>query len=410
MRSALPPDSHRGIAGASRPSPQGLLLASFLVLVTALGCALHRQAAPRPAAAPSASAVAAPAVADVSLDPRPLTAAEASSYLGDAACARCHPNAYREHRRTRHSGTLRRVRVEGPLFANGNVVVDPRQGLRYHPVLAGGRGTIEVSDGRRSGRIAADYVLGTGRNAMTFLSGVGTEACYKLRLTYYTQPKKWDFTPSELPGDPISAPPGVLQTGRELDACLLCHATTLVRDVYGLRLRESRFGVGCERCHGPGKPHVEAVESTRTDPHIERLGRAVPARINELCGTCHHTSKSLTTDSARTERNLPRFQGLALERSACYRKSGTLSCVTCHNPHRDAAAGAAGYDTHCLSCHQPSPGQPQNKPCPINPRSGCTACHMPAQRIAGIPFTTYHTHWIRVWARTAGDGGKQRPE
>ena len=385
-----------------------MLLAAALALGGCSAFATRHPAAKPDSPTPVAAVPPAKRVSgDVRYVVRALTAAQASGYLGDAACAGCHPQASKEHWASRHARTLRRVtsKLDGPYFAGGNQVWDFKRGLVYHTATAGSRCLLTASDNQRSGAAPADYVLGTGRNALTYLSESDRNRYLKLRLTYYTRPKQWDYTPSELPGDPISGPPGVVETGIALEQCLACHVTVLRRDEDGLDLSHSQLGVGCERCHGPGSAHVKAASARRPAGSMEHLQTASPSEINTLCGECHHTSKTVDLQSPRTQENMPRFQGLALEQSACYQKSGRLSCVTCHSPHADASADLRSYDRICSSCHQPHSTQ---KACPVNTRGGCTNCHMPKQEIAGIPHTIYRTHLIRVW-RKAGAATSPTP-
>jgi hypothetical protein len=92
-----------------------------------------------------------------------------------------------------------------------------------------------------------------------------------------------------------------------------------------------------------------------------------------------------------------------MELSACFQKSGALSCISCHDPHRDAVPETAHYDAVCRRCHSnptsdtAATSAVAHTVCPKNPRSGCTGCHMPRQQIKGIPFATYRTHWIRAY-------------
>jgi hypothetical protein len=52
----------------------------------------------------------------------------------------------------------------------------------------------------------------------------------------------------------------------------------------------------------------------------------------------------------RTDPLAVRFPGTTLTWSQCYSKSGgSLDCLTCHSPHRDAEKTPAFYDTRRLS-------------------------------------------------------------
>ncbi len=93
-----------------------------------------------------------------------------------------------------------------------------------------------------------------------------------------------------------------------------------------------------------------------------------------------------------------RFQGATLTWSRCYTESdGGLSCVTCHDPHRDAETEPAHYEAACLRCHGPGPDRARKRPttCPVDASGDCVRCHMPPAR-GVVPHITFHDHHIRV--------------
>ena len=86
-----------------------------------------------------------------------------------------------------------------------------------------------------------------------------------------------------------------------------------------------------------------------------------------------------------------------------------MSCVTCHDPHRDADPNPATYEARCLSCHGSGPPEPpkanrhppiaageiRRVPCPVNPTAGCVTCHMPKVEGAA-PHASFTDHRIRI--------------
>ena len=394
--SATNAGSARSGSRLSRPAPVLVLLAMGTGLSGCFWVAATPRESKAPPTVPTSSLPTPTPVVDVRTTQRPLTSQEAEEYLGDAACARCHSEIANNQAKTAHRRTLRAVtgQGEGAAFEKTQVVKDEVRGLSYRTAVFQNQCVMQATDGRRSGTIRADLVLGSGRNAMTFLSAQGPDECVKMRLTYYTRKGRWHFTPASFPKDPISSPAGTIEKGLALEKCLMCHVTVMRQDSGQLNLAESRFGIGCERCHGPGKSHVEQVRLVGKDPDIERLDTVTPSRISKLCGSCHHDSSHTRLEDARTQQNLSRFQGIALEQSPCYKKSGKLSCVTCHDPHRDSGPDLARYDATCRGCHT---REPEHRVCRVNSRSGCTGCHMPSQSVKGIPFASYRNHWIKVW-------------
>jgi hypothetical protein len=358
---------------------------------------------------------------DVRTANRALTSQEANAYIGDAACAQCHLAICRMQGRSRHARTLQPVTLSnhGNFYRQNAAVRDPLLGYTYTVAVENGRCVQRGTSAAGGGSLAADYAFGSGRNAHTYMSRVSDGAWVDLRLSYYTRIHRWDYTPMQKPGDRSwKRAAGIDEQGAELVNCLLCHVTVLRSKPGGIDIANSNLGIGCERCHGPGKAHVESIQRVlaagRSAPgslvKLEDLKHAGQDRINEICGGCHRTPATAPAGNAKTENGLARFEGAALPRSACYQQSGTLTCVTCHDPHGDSDASAQHNDAKCLGCHTRSaapetgaPGHTQShhtvKTCPVNRTDGCVRCHMPAQTIATIPHATYHNHWIKVWSK-----------
>jgi hypothetical protein len=95
-----------------------------------------------------------------------------------------------------------------------------------------------------------------------------------------------------------------------------------------------------------------------------------------------------------------------------------MSCLSCHDAHRDDFGEAAFYEAKCLSCHSSRPRSVKEgaraangansvaggkiSVCPVNSSSKCLECHMPK-----VPMPALHRdltdHFIRVHDR----GGKK---
>jgi predicted CXXCH cytochrome family protein len=205
-------------------------------------------------------------------------------------------------------------------------------------------------------------------------------AIEELRATYYPSTHQWLTTPGQ-----FNAPMNSL--GRIFDVegsrhCLGCHVTAL--PVTGITPEPRFYGVGCESCHGPGQQHVAAIQSgEKNRVQMERLNTVGASKLNEMCGKCHRNA----ADVGRDELDMTqRFAPYGLAKSRCFLETGdSLSCVTCHDPHKNASTDQKSYEKICLSCHKGSaaygPGMKLGKACPTNPRAGCIPCHMPKRSI-----------------------------
>jgi hypothetical protein len=380
----------------------------LIVLTTGLFSACASLKPPPTAPSPTPVVAETPAHAvDVRWMRRTLSADEAADYVGDAACAGCHPKIAQQQARTRHNDTLRATtaKVDGSYFKSSQKLVDKTIPATYSTVVKDGICQMHMESQYGNGDVPANWAIGSGKNARTFLSRVEKANWAVLRLTYYTGAKRWNYTPAQAPGADLTTVAGKLQSEAEVVNCLSCHVTVMRTGDGEPDMTHTQPGVGCERCHGPGKAHVDsfkpgAVKTAAAT--MEKLHTATPAYINKLCGACHRDDTNSQAGDPHVEHDLARFEGVALARSPCYIKSGALSCTTCHDPHSDADPVPANTDRVCLSCHagptkSTAAVSAQGRLCPVNPRTGCTPCHMPRQSIAGIPYARFTQHLIKVW-------------
>lgn len=221
------------------------------------------------------------------------------------------------------------------------------------------------------------------------------------------------------------------------DVCIQCHAVAgrpgVAADLGDTRVAE--LGIACEACHGPGEAHASAHRDPLRryaqhlaggpDPTIVQPGRLPAQESAELCGHCHsvgllHDEHAWRRDGdphrpgepLAATRNVVRHPLLAddpeidavlerdpdflagrmwndgmvrvtgreytgLRESECFKKSGELSCLSCHQMHGAApddqlAEGKRG-DAACTECHAAVPEHSHHSPGAV----GCMDCHMP---------------------------------
>jgi hypothetical protein len=188
---------------------------------------------------------------------------------------------------------------------------------------------------------------------------------------------------------------GRLMSHGEMLRCFGCHATNAVSGNQ-LKLDKMTPGVQCSHCHQSAQAHLAAM--------TQGSGKAaVPAGLGDLhdfsaeqvanfCGRCHRTWAEVLVEEDRSINNI-RFQPYRLWGSKCYDPDDTrISCVACHNPHRDASVQAADYDAKCQACHGGK--KVEAKACPVS-KNQCVSCHMPKIELPGAHFK-FSDHRIRV--------------
>jgi hypothetical protein len=270
------------------------------------------------------------------------------------------------------------------------------------------RGSKYVLVQRSSGReVPLDYALGSGKQGMTFVKVEAGPALLEMRKSYIPRSRSWYTTPGQEPYDEMPEGVGITHKGAIATKCILCHAVTLSPS--SLRPEPQFMGVGCESCHGPGSAHIAAVNNHRQDGlQIVSLRGAGGEEMNRVCGSCHRTAESLAMTANATSQT-SRFMPYGLSLSRCFRESGDrLTCITCHDPHTDASRDPKAYEAACLTCHSGSAppsigtaggaGTPRGVACPVNPRSGCIPCHMPARKVfhANPVPIAMADHWIKI--------------
>jgi Flp pilus assembly protein TadD len=362
-----------------------------------------------------------------------LNIAEGVGFVGDEACASCHPDehaGYQEHGMARSFYRMSdSVAVED---FSGVVVVHPSDGLAYTAYRRGdGRFVQEEFQldeaGRKSHSLVRtmDYVVGSGNAARTYLTAINGRL-FELPLTWYTTGTggRWDFSPGyrESNGRFDRSIP---------DRCMACHNgySEPVPFVEGA-FASLASGIGCERCHGPGDLHVDARLASEEAPDSVDYTIVNPRWLSferrmDVCQQCHLSgavSVQREGEEAfgyRPSRPLREHRAVfaladedphrvgvishvdRMRQSACFVESGTLECTTCHDPHAGfRQAGPEYFDRTCRSCHPGDQLASGIRDAGLRARhaqgTGCYSCHMPSVEAADAPHASFTDHFIRV--------------
>jgi tetratricopeptide (TPR) repeat protein len=323
---------------------------------------------------------------------------EPAPFVGAARCAECHATIHRAEQGSRHARTI----VSGADFPRAalpeSTIDDPiRPGVKHSVKRDGDRLRVETTVEGKTSRATIDYAVGSGHRGYTFIGRDDDGRLCELRLTRYGNGPVWDLTTGQDPKpSAVKELLGRTISEDEFRRCISCHTTRPVRSAGRTEPDPVDRSIGCERCHGPGGNHLQAVAMKFSDLAIARPGLAKNAQVINLCGSCHGPP---TQTVQANDPGAVRFQASAIVKSRCYTESaGGISCLTCHDPHRDAETKPAFYEAKCLGCHDaglPTSEADRRVICPVGPKTGCLDCHMPTVK-GVVAHTTFTDHQIRV--------------
>ena len=220
-----------------------------------------------------------------------------SVFVGDRACAECHPGEFSLHRRSGHSKTLHLAgETDVAHWLDGRTVKDPElPHVTWSYALRDRRLSVERTEGGVIEKFLIDYAFGSGGHASTFVSMTERDprgpAGHEHRLTCYTETKTIDVTP----GHELKAPAaGTTTRGRPLPSlkllrCFRCHTTVTSAESRDLLDVATMIpNVTCERCHGPAQAHVQAARRGESELGM-LLGpdRWTADSMMRACGECH---------------------------------------------------------------------------------------------------------------------------
>jgi hypothetical protein len=356
-------------------------------------------------------------------------AVTAADYLGPESCRECHAAYVDTSAETAHYRTCR-LPSETSLpddFGEGRNILRTatpdmlfemsRSGDKYYQSVVVQRRGVEFEH-----KEEISLVTGSAKYGQTFLYWKD-QCLYELPVSHFTELGEWVNSPGYVDG--------VANFARPIFArCLECHSTWIEQSGVPLnRFREqpSILGITCEKCHGPGREHVEyhrRVPDDRTARHVVNPGNLSRERSIDMCSLCHSGAGEPLQDpfSFRPGDKLADFvkippdsesgpggvhsanQQARMALSKCFQQSPDMQCTTCHNPHHQERGNAKLFIERCFKCHE-------SGDCRIVRETGaaaearCIDCHMPSRADSQMPMQKENEtfrpmlrdHLIDIW-------------
>jgi predicted CXXCH cytochrome family protein len=365
-----------------------------------------------------------------------------SGYLPGDACGGCHADVYETYRHTGMGRSFYRLQP-------GNVVEDFSEHNSFYHEASDRHYQMIQRDGRyfqrryQIGRDGVetnviekeiDFVVGSGNHSRTYLHQAGTGGLVELPLAWYSaEGGYWAMNPG------YDRPDHEGFRRRVTYECIFCHngypELPEGSDLSGsdpVFPRALPSGIDCQRCHGPGREHVEAVSAGRTADEIRKAivnpSKLGSERQMDVCLQCHlePTSSRLPAFVARFDRGVFSYRpgerladyklffdhapgtgrddkfeiahhGYRLRKSACFQQSaGRLTCTTCHNPHEALRGEAAQrqFVAVCRNCHQDHV-ETLVQAGLHTALDDCLTCHMPKRRTEDVVHVVMTDHYIQ---------------
>lgn len=318
---------------------------------------------------------------------------ENPGFLGASACQDCHEETFASFSKTSHHLTSHLATpgsIRGSLENDESKLFTSQQNVSFKMLE---RDDVAWQRAQFLGwefEVPMHIVTGSSKSAQTFLYWNDDEL-YQCNVTYLTQTDSWINSPGYHDGDAAYERPIMAR-------CLECHTTYIdYREPINHFTPSTLItGISCERCHGPGRDHVEYH---RANPSVKKSNYVtVPSDLSreqelDVCSQCHSSITPLkgrpfefrpgddlsqhyepatqtSGNSVHTSNQIDR-----LARSECFQQT-EMTCVDCHNPHRLERGDIAMFSQRCISCHEVQVcGMSEELGAAIS--ANCIDCHMP---------------------------------
>lgn len=322
-----------------------------------------------------------------------------NSFVGSAACFKCHSEITKQHLKTAHFNTSAvsdTLNVLGD-FKNGKNHFDLNEMVAFNLVKKK-QGLFQEAytknDSQSIYSFKFDITIGSGTKGQTYLTWI-KDGLYQQQISFYRPTNSWINSPM-YPANLFVKPRPVVK------ACIGCHATfTKPLDNHPQSNRYDKnqmvYGIDCERCHGPAATHVNYHLKNPEIKEAYSIGSFKKLKQQQrldACALCHSgldvkniggalkfnfgqvLNYSKNEQANENELDVHGNQYGLLIQSECFKKSENMDCITCHSPHANERGNKIKFNAVCISCHSKKTKLCSQKDNIANEQD-CIKCHMP---------------------------------
>ncbi len=363
-------------------------------------------------------------------------------FMGSQVCQGCHQPEFRDWTESHHFKAMQAATAQTVLGDFNNATFE-YGGLTHRFFREGGKFMVETDNA--AGELETFEISHTFgfEPLQQYLIAFPDGRYQALNIVWDTRPEdeggqRWfHLYPESDPGGAIAHEDALHWTGSFQNwnsRCANCHSTRLEKNydpgknTYNTTWAE--MTVGCEACHGPGKPHFDWAISNRAAPNpgfSNDLGTSGPFVADGdkptfrnqgqgnahgqlgTCAACHSRRAEMDEDHAGKDYN-DLFQLRLIEEPLYYADGQVLdevyvygsflqsrmyqqgvSCTNCHQPHSGQLV--AEGNAVCAQCHRPEVfDQPSHHHHPAGTEGAeCVSCHMPATTYMGVDARRDHS-------------------
>lgn len=342
-----------------------------------------------------------------------------NSYVGDSNCRSCHASEYQDWKTSDHFKAMMPANDSTVLgdFTNTSFKADGITSRFFKRDSAFYINTEGPGGNNTDYKILFTFGHYPLQQYLVALPGGRLQA---LRQSWDSKQKKWFH---QYAGRTIDNNDWLHWTGNAQNwntMCASCHSTNLKKnynlDSDSYHTTYAIINASCESCHGPGKQHVDYINSANYKQHTVPgaymavvKGRAL--QINS-CMPCHSLRSEISNVKLPSGELLDDYilqvpttehyyadgqmkeevftQGSFLQ-SKMYKHG--VTCTNCHNPHTGKLSRPGNLT--CTPCHTAKYDDPSHHFHGINTEaSQCKSCHMPGEYYMGNDYR--HDHSFRV--------------